>query len=143
MVGYDLDGVLAKAPPPRPKPWSQMTGNERRLYDRRLLSHYKRAKPLYRPKRKDWVVVTARKALPDIQTTTLSWFRSNGFGRPIVFFLQGARSINNVVEFKADIIDRLELTDFYEDNLSVVRGLRSKVGDRCQIWLYEDGQFWR
>ena len=55
-----------------------------------------------------------------------------------IILLNKARSIENVVNFKAYYIKKLGIKKFTEDNLKVVKGLRNKVGHLCEIIHFID-----
>jgi len=50
-----------------------------------------------------------------------------------------ARNIENVVAFKADVLRRCGVTDYAEDNRTVVRELR-KVVKTCRVWHFKGGR---
>lgn len=142
MIGFDLDGVLAEAPPKPPRPWRYLSGWERREHQRLTLKHYESAKPLLSPlKGKRTIIISARKKTREIEDATWLWlgrtYQRTWFD---VHLLEGPRTYETVVEFKAKVIRRIGVTDFIEDNPTVVRELRKKLKRRARVWLYRDGQ---
>ena len=122
MKAYDLDGVIAEKPPKAAKRWGRMNGAERRARKESLLAWYRSAGCLRTITSED-VVITARKAEPMIISATREWFyRTHGFC-PTIEFLDRSRTIKNVVEFKAAMLEKHGVTEFYEDNKVVLRGI--------------------
>lgn len=139
VYAYDLDGVLAEAPPASPKAWRRMSGVERTQHQQRTIAHYAVAAVLYRPPPgQRFHVITARK-----QTTrdvTGAWLlRAFGPGVVQLWMLEEGRTIENVVRFKADVLRRVGATDYAEDNRTVVRELR-KLDLPCRIWHFKKGR---
>lgn len=140
MIGYDLDGVLATNAPVPIKPWRWMSGPERNAHKQGLLKAYSLAGQLYRPREPEFVVITARKDDPNVREVTERWL--NGFfpGRVKGLYMLGvSRSLDNVIDFKATRVNALGLTDFTEDNVEVVKGLRKRCL-KTRVWLYAQGQ---
>lgn len=135
--GYDCDGVLCVAPTPSNKKWGKMKGHERKAHQAKLLDHYSKARPLLKPPQLQFAVITARKDVPDVRAITEAWLKSKHPKRkPQLYMLDAPRCHRNVVEFKAQIIRRLELTDYVEDNLRVLKGLRNKVSN-VRLWYFD------
>jgi hypothetical protein len=122
VVAYDLDGVLAESPPMTVKSWYEMTGTERRARKNDHLKHFQEAKVLFRPAPK-FYIITARKK--DVLEVTIKWVKKH-FGNQClgVFFLPTARTIPNVVAFKSACLKKIGATEFYEDNIEVLFGLK-------------------
>lgn len=118
---FDLDGVLAEKPPQSNKKWGKMNGIERKERKNFLLHWYANAKPLI-----PWdgisLVITARKS--EAFDATISWFLKHYKKIPQIYFLATTRTIENVVSFKSQWIKVHHITDFYEDNKKVLKGLK-------------------
>lgn len=134
---YDFDGVLAEAPPPAPKKWGLMKGPERAARKQLLLEHYARARPLLAPETRDFLVITARSLWA--QAVSEEWLRRYYPLRWGLDMLEEARTIRNVVRFKAASLRDYGATDFAEDNVQIVRALRREVPE-CRVWLYRAGR---
>lgn len=137
MIGYDLDGVLAKGPPGREKRWGHMTGLERAAARQALVNHYARAESLYNPPEWGFIVITARKATDDVVNATETWLRRE-FGTRVkeTHYLAMSRTVKHVREFKSQVINDYELTDYTEDNTSVLRGLTTP---NTRLWHWREG----
>jgi len=140
VAAYDLDGVLA-APVPASfftKPWRHMSGVERSQRANRLLEWYATAPLLHVPTERSFHVITARKE--EVRSVTQRWLEKQ-FGKRVlsVCMLSVGRTVKNVVEFKAASLRRLGVTDFTEDNRTIVRALR-RQDLRCRVWHYVGGR---
>ncbi len=120
---FDLDGVLAEKPPLPNKTWGNMNGLERTMRKAFLLDFYYNAKPLI-PWDKESIVITSRKS--EAANATMSWFLKHYQKMPHIYFLDKSRNIANVVAFKLNAIKMNHITDFYEDNKKVLKGLKEK-----------------
>ena len=141
-VAYDLDGVLCEAPPANHKPWRKMKGPERAAHQDMLKDWYGKAKGLYWPTERAFHVITARSEAN--RAITERWLARHFGGknaREVVelHMFSGARTIANVVEYKARVLKRIKATDYSEDNRDVVRALRRAVPE-CRVWHYKNGQ---
>lgn len=134
---YDFDGVLAEAPPHPAKKWGYMNGGERRVHRAMLLEHYASARALIAPETRTFAVITARSRWA--QNVSEAWLARYYPARWELFMLDEARTIRNVVAFKAKCLRELAATDFAEDNVTVVRALRRAV-PHCRVWLYRNGE---
>lgn len=130
---YDFDGVLAEAPPHPAKKWGLMKGPERAARKAQLLEHYARARPLLTPETRSFAVITARSQWA--KPVSMDWLKRYYAGRWELWTLLEARTIPNVVAFKAQALRDYGATDFAEDNVTVVRALRRAL-PACRIWLY-------
>jgi hypothetical protein len=141
VIAFDFDGVLSELCSGEvfSKPYSRMTGPERQRRAEFLLDHYSKALPILSPVANEFAVITARKAEPRIFEVSRAWLNRHFPGKKTsLYMLPDARSIPNVVSFKGSIIRALGVTDFVEDNVKVVAGLRKSTSAR--IWLYQGGQ---
>lgn len=136
---YDCDGVLAVGPPDPPKPWRRMKGPEREAWRVQLEQHYRQAAVLYEPPPTQFFVVITARSLWAHQVTEAWLVKHYGPRVDELCTLVGARTIERVVEFKAGILRTRGITDYVEDNRTVVRGLRRAV-PQCRIWHYKGGQ---
>lgn len=139
--GFDFDGVLAAGPAPNDKKWGVMNGEERRARKAHLLAHYAVAAKIHDPVTWTFHVITARKADPAVRRVSERWLTQNfAVGRVLgLHMLEVSRSVPAVIEFKAGIIQCLGITDFVEDNVKIVNGLR-RLLPACRVWLFADGQ---
>ncbi len=137
-VAYDLDGVLAEAPPEGSKAWRRMKGPERAERRAFLGRWYLTAKGLHKPTEHGFHVVTARSTWA--RETTLDWLAARYGDRMLgLHMLKGGRTIERVVAFKAGVLRELGATDYSEDNRTVVVALRKAVPE-CRIWHYKGGR---
>ena len=136
-VAYDLDGVLCETPPLHTKPWRRMNGQERREHTERLRRYYVTAKSLYVPREHGFHVITARSKWAE--EITRNWLAAH-FGDRVLklHMLEGPRTTERVVAFKATVLLALKVSDYSEDNRDVVRGLRKAV-PTCRVWHYKGG----
>jgi hypothetical protein len=137
LWAYDLDGVLAANAPKPPRPWGRMIGAERKAWKSTLLSWYACAPPLLNPFEPMFHVITARRSAPEIQAVTGRWIERHLPGRVMgLHLLQESRSIEAVVRFKGGVIKTLGVSDFVEDNLKVLKGLRI-AGCAANLWYFD------
>lgn len=140
VIAYDLDGVLAQSPPSSPKKWGHMKGDERRMRKLELLHWYSKAAILFNPPEQFFYIVTARKADSIIRDVTYLWLKQNFPGRiKGVHHLKVSRSLENVIKFKTEILIQIKATEFTEDNVAVVAGVR-KALPAVYTWLFKDGK---
>lgn len=137
LVAYDLDGVLAEAPPPRPKSFFKSTGQERKDWDLLLAEHYRTAKPLLVPPEAEFHVITARKCKAPFIDITMAWLEKHYPDRTWRFhMLATGRTLKNVIAFKGSVIAQMGISKFTEDNREVLKGLR-KGGVACELYYFD------
>lgn len=135
---YDLDGVLAAAPPDSRVAWRHLSGSGRAERRQELLKHYRTAAPLMLIANGErFHVISARRDHQEIRRATEDWLRVN-YGPAVekLHLLNCSRTLENVIEFKSEVLIREAITDFYEDNPKVLRG----VGKHCpelRLWLVD------
>lgn len=134
-VAYDLDGVLAVAPPPNVKKWGLMNGAERRARVEFLEQHYKAAKVILRPSEKFWVISARKESARAVSEAWLA--RHFGSRFQGLFLLNTSRSTDNVVEFKSRVILREGFRRFTEDNLTVIRRINRRCADCCACYYFD------
>lgn len=136
---YDLDGVLCEAfVPSMLKPWRKMNGEERARRKLEQKTFYQETTRLYIPPVLEFHIITARKKIEAEQATRF-WLTENFPGAKYhLHMLEVGRTIENVVEFKSSVLQKIGATDYAEDNRNIVRGLRKKNLD-CRIWHYTKG----
>lgn len=140
IVSYDIDGVLAEQPPPSNKKWGKMKGDERKNRKNFLLSWYMEAKPLLNPKEQTFHAISARKNEETILKITNYWLKKYYPDRVLSFhLLNTSRNIENVVEFKANTILRLNVKRHYEDNKTVLKGLKKQLPSFIELYFWEKG----
>ncbi len=128
MIAYDFDGVLATTMKWDFKPWSRMTGVERRARQQVMLNQYANALPLFNPPEERFCVITARKHTADVVAVSDAWLAKNFPGRVItVRYLFLPRTIENVVTFKSHVLKSIEAVEFTEDNRKVLAGVRKAL----------------
>ena len=116
-----------------------MNGAERRLRREQLEHSYAAAKVLYTPAQEQFYVITARKRAGDLfrRNVTSVWLEEKFPGQVLgVHYLSTGRTLENVVRFKARAIADLAITDFVEDNRSVLSGLR-KMQLNARLWWFD------
>ncbi len=141
LFAYDLDGVLAQAPPKEwfTKPWRHMSGAERMERQAALTSWYRLAPVLLGPDPTEALhVITARKR--DQREVTLEWFveKLPEHRLSTLDMLIESRTLSNVIEHKRMALLGLlsvGVTDFVEDNAAVLRGL-AKLGVYQRLHLF-------
>lgn len=140
IFAYDLDGVLAQAPPKEwfVKPWRRMSGAERRERQAALTSWYRLAPVLLVPEFRTLHVITARKR--DQGEVTREWFDEKLPEHRLwtLDMLIDSRTLQNVIEHKRQSLLGLfsiGVTDFVEDNAAVLRGL-AKLGVPQRLHLF-------
>lgn len=139
-TAYDLDGVLAVQPPLSKIPWRKMKGPERRAQKDWLLKWYASATTIHIPNEREFLVVTARKASEDVRLVTMKWLEEHYFDRKIrLEMLSVSRSIENVVNFKTEVLKTYGVEDYTEDNRKVANALRLTCPE-TRVWHYKDGK---
>ena len=138
VIAYDFDGVLAVKPTVTGPAWSRLKGHEREARKMDLLTHYMAAEPLLRPEGK-FHVITARKSDANVVDISLEWLDKH-YPNQVeqVHFLDKARTMENVINFKARILHELGAAHFTEDNKAVLRGL-AVYGVPAQLWFWKSG----
>lgn len=130
--GLDLDGVVAiiGTHPLLQENHGRLNGSDRAQRQLELLNLYSTARLMFRPTHGD-VIITARKGTEEVVSVTHTWMLMNGLPDDVpVFYLQKARTLENVIVFKAGVINQLRLEDYYEDNLHVLKGLQGQTQAR-------------
>ena len=130
--GLNLGGVVAVAGthPLLQENYGRLNGSDRAQRQLELLNLYSTARLMFRPTPGD-VIITARKGTDEVVSVTHTWMLMNGLPDDVpVFYLQKARTLENVIEFKARVINQLRLEDYYEDNLHVLKGLQGQTQAR-------------
>ena len=130
--GLDLDGVVAiiGTHPLLQEQYGRLNGTERAQRQLELLNLYSTARLMFRPTPGD-VIITARNGIEEVVSVTHTWMLMHGLPDDVpVFYLQKGRTLENVIEFKAGVINQLRLEDYYEDNLHVLKGLQGQTQAR-------------
>lgn len=141
QYAYDLDGVLAEAPPHAEKTFFKMNGEERRARKKMLGEHYLNAPRLFIPDQDEFVVITARKNDLATMALTEDWLAKNFPNKKwSLYMLDRARTYKNVIAFKGEVLEKLGIKCFVEDNLTVLQGIKKMKLD-CTLLLYKDKQF--
>ena len=109
MIGYDLDGTLANT--------------NFALQDRLTLPQIFERAGVIRTPDKPFVVITARQHDTKAQReATLTWLRKNQPNYKGIYYVSGSET--QIIKAKADAINRMRLTDFYDNNPDIVAELR-------------------
>lgn len=130
--GLNLNGVVAVigTHPLLRQNYGRLNGPDRAQRQLELLNLYSTARLMFRPTPGD-VIITARKGTDEVVSVTHTWMLMHGLPEDVpVFYLQKARTLENVIEFKAGVINQLRLEDYYEDNLHVLKGLQGQTQAR-------------
>mgnify|MGYP001559356199 CR=1 FL=1 len=136
-VAYDLDGVLAEAPPARPKSFFKSTGPERKEWNEFLAEWYKQTKPLLRPTDEPFIVITARKCREPYKSITVHWLALNMPHMNWKLFMhEKARTLKNVIAFKGEVLRLMEATKFTEDNKKVLKGVK-ELAPNCELFHFD------
>jgi hypothetical protein len=139
IVSYDIDGVLAKQPPQSLKKWGKMNGDERKKRKEFLNYWYLNASKLIEPKEPIFYAISARKNDEKVLKITNYWLKKNYPNRVISFFLLSkSRSLENVIEFKSNVIKHLKVDRHYEDNKKVLKGLKKSLPE-VEFYFWEIG----
>ena len=138
MKSFDIDGVLAKSPISAKKKWSQMNGIERRNRKAFLLTWYQYAPPLFSIN-EPIIAISARKNTPEITSITRQWLNKYYPNVVNFYLLNESRSIKNVVKFKSDIINKLNIEAHYEDNKKVLSGISKNINSNVKLFFWEQG----
>jgi hypothetical protein len=112
MRAYDLDGTLADT--------------NFALQNRLSLAQiFTRAAVLLVPD-EDFIVITARPhSTTTMRQATVDWLQKNQPNYRGIYYVSGSET--QIIKAKADIIDRLNITDFYDNNPDIVAELRKQT----------------
>ena len=135
LIGYDLDGVICANSPKRDKPFIKQNSKEREEYSKKRITHCLTAKLMFRPI-DDFVIITARKK-EDEKIATFAWLKEHNLAPINVYFLTGVKTRENIIKFKAKIINDLQLIEFSDDDPKIVKGL-SKLCKNTHIVLWNN-----
>lgn len=121
LIGYDLDGVICENSPKRKKPFFKQNSAERAEYKKERLNHCNNAELKLRPTG-NFIIITARKTTPE-KVATLRWLEKNELKPQAIYFLDRAKTRENIIKFKADIINKNNLTAYYDDDYKICNKL--------------------
>lgn len=121
LIGYDLDGVICEKSPKRDKPFFKQNATERQNYLEKRLKHCYTAKLKFTPT-KNFIIITARKTYPEI-IATLVWLKNNNLKPKAIYFLNGKKTKENIIKFKAKIINYNQLKEYYDDDAEICKKL--------------------
>ena len=139
LVSYDIDGVLADQPPQAEKKWGHMNGLERKARKQFLYKWYQNAQPLLVPRETEFIAISARKKEPLIYDITSKWLTKNFDNKILrIYLLEKSRSLENVIEFKSNVISNCGIQRHYEDNKKVLKGI-SKLLPDVELYFWEKG----
>lgn len=138
---YDLDGVLAEKPPASELKWGKMRGEQRQARVRYLIDHYRHAKRILTPMGRGSIVISARKEGQEVRSATLAWFLENYGATYKLFLLNKSRSVENVIEFKTEVLrSNPQVKYYYEDNKKILKGLKKNLPYIKYFYVDEQGQ---
>jgi hypothetical protein len=136
--GFDLDGVLAVKPPPYDIPWMRMNGPERQAARSATLAWYAGAEALGQPDVRPTIILSARKATPDVSACTLAWLEGNDLGDVPLYLLSTGRTIRNVAAFKVGVLRDCEIDAFVEDNRAVLKAMAALLPEATLFFWDKD-----
>jgi hypothetical protein len=141
-IAFDLDGVICEKPIDFGVSFFKMTGQQRKNRDEYLLKHYTIANPLFIPLEKEFIIITARKEKLQTVNATEYWCDKYLLGKKFkIFFLQKARCIKNVAEFKNKIIEQNNISEFSEDNMKVLKAIKKINNNKCKLFFFNGESF--
>ena len=112
MIGYDLDGTLANT--------------NFALQDKLTLAQIFERAGVIRTPDKPFIVITARQHATSTQRqATLDWLHKNQPNYKGIHYVTGSEL--QIIKAKADLINRLKLTDFYDNNPNIVAERRKQT----------------
>jgi hypothetical protein len=120
LIGYDLDGVICGESPKRKKPFFKQNAAERKAYAKKRLLHCRKAKLKIKPTGR-FIIVTARKQIE--QPATVMWLKNNGICPEAIYFLDKAKTRENIIKFKSDVINTNNLVKYYDDDKEICKQL--------------------
>lgn len=124
IIGFDLDGVLCESFK-NDKPYFKSSGEERKVLKKLRLNHYSTAKKIRNTHGKEVYIITGRKEC--VRSQTIEWLEKNGIFYHKLLMLSKARTRDNMIEFKKDMIEYYHIDTFYEDDPKIVRALTKKL----------------
>lgn len=138
-VAYDLDGVLAEAPPPMTKKYQHMNGEERKQYKHDKMQHYANAAILLTPSEDKFLVITARKHDPEIIAITKYWLQQNLPDKEIeICFFQSLvrKTYDSVGKFKVEKLKEHKVKQYTEDNKTILKIIH-RLAPSIALYYYE------
>jgi hypothetical protein len=135
LNGYDLDGTLCSATPPRGKSFFRQNGAERREYERVRLNHYLTAPVIMYPLGR-FTVISGRSI--KYYGETCQWLEAHGLFPESVHLYPGKRTRAGMISFKLETCRLLGVTTFYEDDRLIVKALKAEGVD---VVLVEGGRW--
>ena len=140
IVSYDIDGVLAAQPPANDKKWGHMNGAERKARQKFLYNWYMAAERLLEPTETTFFAISARKNNPLVYDITKNWLEKHYSNRvKRCFLLDTSRTVENVVKFKSQIVLSNNIQRHYEDNKTVLKGMRKLLPPEIELYFWERG----
>jgi hypothetical protein len=138
-----MDGVLCEnVVPKRGKPFFKQNSTERKEYEKIRMNCLKTAPVkkdniIFLKRFQNLVIITARKPIDG--ELTIKWLKENNFSKKI-YFMTGGRTIKNMIDWKAKMINYFGISIYFEDGKEIVKGLEKKCKD-CKI-VFVDGDNW-
>ena len=122
-VGYDLDGTICEKSEINKK-YMYCSGEERKQYKLIREYHMKTAKLVLKPKEEEYYIITSRK--PENRSVTMQWLLRANLKPLKVYFMDSPRKRTNMIKYKADLINKLNLVKYYEDDEKIAKSLKRK-----------------
>ena len=119
MIGYDLDGVLC-AGSTFSKSYFRCSAIERREFLRLRKDYYRNAPVLLRPEG-EFVIISCRRE--GYSGITKEWCVVNNLNPQAIYFMPLVRTRQNMIKYKAEKINELGISIFYEDDPKIVKKL--------------------
>lgn len=121
-VGYDLDGVICNSRNIEGISYRKLNGEQRKKYIQDKITHYNNAKLLITPVEEEFYIITGRSE--KYEAITMAWLERNNI-RPVELFINkvGGQAQDHI-KHKADLINKLGITKYYEDSKRIYSALK-------------------
>ena len=139
-IATDFDGVICKKILlKKDKKWHNMNGVERVKYRTDYKKYIEEVLPLNVDffKNKYFIVITGRKQ--EDAKATISWCDKYNLYSQKIYYMQKPRTRDNMIEHKANIINKLNIKVYYEDDAKIVKALDRKC-KACEIIFVKENE---
>jgi len=113
-----------------------MKGIERKRRESFLITWYQSCGKLFNIN-EPIIAISARKNTPLIRHITKLWLEKNYPNVVSFYLLNNSRTIENVINFKSCIINQENITEHYEDNMKILKGIRKNVSPNVKLFYWE------
>jgi len=120
IIGYDLDGTICTKPVFN-KSYFKSSGLERKKYIELKTYHCRNAKLINKPIGK-FYIITGRGL--KYQNATMNWLQDNNIKPIDIFFMTYPKTRTNMIKFKSEKINELNIGKYYEDDSVIVRRMK-------------------